>query len=381
MNLQPLRVWPAIVLLAIMVVARGSLQLIEERSMPLFMMGFMLPAVAGGLIWIWWVAMSRASKAERFGGGLAIAVIGVVSILLLETSLKGFGAIMYVLPWGLGLFGLAAVLCSRMLTTRRTLIAVLAGLVGFGYWDLVRSDGYWGDFRAARSWRWEPTEEEQFLASIEDREPADIQISRLDLDPFLNPEWSEFRGPDRDSVVPNTVLVEDWNNSPPSEVWKIQVGPAWSSFAVAGDWIITQEQRGELEAICCYDANSGEVRWERSFESRFWEPIAGTGPRATPTVHNGRLYALGAQGLLTCLEPLSGDVCWQRDLREDAKREPPTWGFSASPLVYQDQVIVYAGGPDDLGILSYDTVTGDLRWSAAAGDHTYSSPQLANVHC
>ena len=102
------------------------------------------------------------------------------------------------------------------------------------------------------------------------------------------------------------VLAEDWEARPPRELWRIQVGPGWSSFAVAGRRIFTQEQRGDLEAVVAYDAGSGAELWAHEYESRFFEAMGGAGPRATPTLYEGMLFALGAEGLLHRLEPETG---------------------------------------------------------------------------
>ena len=150
-------------------------------------------------------------------------------------------------------------------------------------------------------------------------------------------------------------------------------------FSVAGHSIFTQEQRGDAEAIVCYDADTGNERWSHTSPARFWESVAGAGPRATPTLKDGKLFAVGATGLVHCLNPANGTPIWERDLTKDAARAPLTWGFSSSPLVLGDVVIVYAGGADEKGVFAYDINSGEPRWSVPAGDHSYSSPQLANV--
>jgi outer membrane protein assembly factor BamB len=88
---------------------------------------------------------------------------------------------------------------------------------------------------------------------------------------------------------------------------------------------------------------------------------------------------LGAEGVLMRLDPATGKSLWTSDLRKDAHREPPTWGFASSPLVINDVVLVHAGGSGDTGLLAYDVETGQNRWGAAAGDHSYSSPQIATI--
>ncbi len=115
------------------------------------------------------------------------------------------------------------------------------------------------------------------------------------------------------------------------------------------------------------------------YESRFWEAVGGAGPRATPTIADEGLFALGANGTLSCLDARNGFVKWQKDIRQDAGRERRCGGFSASPLVVNGLVIVHAGGKGDKGILAYDAATGDMKWGAPSGDHSYSSAQLGSL--
>jgi outer membrane protein assembly factor BamB len=133
------------------------------------------------------------------------------------------------------------------------------------------------------------------------------------------------------------------------------------------------------ETVVCYAADSGAEIWTQKIESRFSDPLGGPGPRATPTLADGSLFVQGANGQLQCLDPKTGKKVWNQDLREIADREPPMWGFSSSPLVVGSLVIVYAGGAGEKGTLAFDTASGKLEWSAAAGDHSYSSPLLCNI--
>jgi outer membrane protein assembly factor BamB len=113
----------------------------------------------------------------------------------------------------------------------------------------------------------------------------------------------------------------------------------------------------------------------RETEARFEEDMGGAGPRATPALEGGALYALGARGNHARLDARTGAVDWEVDVAGVAGREPPTWGFAGSPLPVGDLVVVHAGGAGTKGTLAFDARSGELRWSAAAGDHSYSSPQ------
>lgn len=374
-KIRHLRVWPAVVSLIGLWVGKLVPPLVARDNPMSFMVAVFAPLVFGLLILIWWLFFSRAGVRERWIGLLGLILIGILTVLLSDKSVRVLGTIMMAIPWGITAFTVALVLLRSGFNRRRVGFALLAALCGFGFWCLVRTDTIYADFRSNRSWRWEPTVEDQFMEQLAD------QASSTDdaAEPLGEPEWSEFRGPRRDGVQPGIELDEDWSVHPPQEIWRINAGPGWSSFSVAGKRLFTQEQRGDNEAVVCYDAETGQQRWVHEYPSRFWEVVGGAGPRATPTLHDDRLFALGAEGWLMRLDPLTGTEVWSRDTRTDSKREPPTWGFSASPLVVGGVVIVYGGGTGDRGLLAYDTESGELRWSAPAGDHSYSSAQLSEI--
>ena len=299
---------------------------------------------------------------ERVIGLLATIAIAVASAAFADKSLQGFGTIMFIVPWGITALAAALILGFRLPPMARTSLAIVGTVIGFGFWDLVRNDGVWGDFRSTRSWRWSPTSEDLFLASLKSRAEADngLELETESIE-FTDSAWPSFRGPARDGVLPGVVLAEDWESTAPKERWRIKCGPGWSSFTVAGGRLFTQEQRGENEVVVCYDADTGSEVWTAEYPSRFWEAVAGAGPRATPTFHEGKIYALGAEGLLHRIDAADGTVEWQKDLR-DIRSKPPTWGFSSSPLIVDDTVIVHAGGDDDQGIVAFDIETGNQRW-------------------
>jgi outer membrane protein assembly factor BamB len=369
-----LRLWPALVLLALLWGLKNLPSLYAEPPLSVFMIAFFGPAICALLIVIWWLAGSRASRREKLVGVVGLVLIFFLTVLLLHPTMRGFPIVNALLPWGITAFVLGLIASRWSTKLPRTAMALLAATVAFGFWTLVRMDGVWGDFEAERAWRWEQTAEERYLA---DR--ASTPRSTAVVDRVSEAEWPGFRGPERNAVVPGLALAEDWSVRPPRELWRISVGPGWSSFAVAGRSLFTQEQRGESEVVVAYDADTGAELWVHEYRSRFFEAMGGVGPRATPTLSGGMLFALGAEGVLHRLDPSTGEVVWQADLRQDAEREPPTWGFSSSPLVVDGVVIVHAGGEADRGVLAYGIDDGQLRWGAPSGGHSYSSPQLTNV--
>ena len=188
-------------------------------------------------------------------------------------------------------------------------------------------------------------------------------------------DWPGFRGRDRDGIVRGVRIATDWSASPPKEMWRRPIGPGWSSFAVHGDVFYTQEQRGQEEIVAAYRVSTGAPVWKHRDAARFWESNGGAGPRGTPTFDGGRLYTFGATGILNVLDAATGRVIWTRNVGADSQTKIPDWGFSSSPLLVDDLVVVAAAGK----LVAYDVASGAPRWTGPDGGSGYSSPHGLTV--
>ncbi len=369
---QSLRVRPGVVLAVILVLMRFALPAAFPQA---GLVGILGGVAAALIIFAWWLFFSRARWSDRLGA-LALAVGGVVatSMVLHESiATAGMGMLFYIyaIP-GLALALVAAVALTRSAGDgKRRLVVAGALLLASGGWALVQTGGVYGGSGSQLSWRWAKTPEQRLLAD------GQGELAAVSSSPSLvvaEAEWPGFRGPNRDSVIPGIKIATDWDASPPIELWRRAIGPGWSSFAVAGDLLFTQEQRGEDEVVSAYSASSGEPVWRHSDPVRFWESNAGAGPRGTPMLRDGRVISLGATGILNVLEARDGTVLWSRDVVKDTGAKTPGWGFSGSPLVVGELVIVAVAGQ----LAAYDSASGEARWKGAASGG-YSSPHPAVI--
>ena len=359
-----------------------------------------LGGLAGGLlILIWWIFLSRVRWPERLGALVLMVVAVAATLRIVHKSIAGgmmgMMPFIYVIPL-LSLSLVAWAVASRHFAEGpRRVLLVVSIVLGCVPLTLVRTDGITGDGASQFAWRWSKTREQLLLAQPSEKAgappsaPAQAQSKQPGADsvkmPTASPltnttvqleaQWPGFRGPGRDGVIHGVQINTDWSVSPPVRLWDRPVGPGWSSFAVRGDLFFTQEQRGEEEMVTCYKVTTGEPVWRHSDTTRFWESNAGAGPRATPTIHNGRVYTFGGTGILNALEARDGAVVWTRNVASDTGRKVPGWGFASSPLVVNDMVVVAAAG----WLAAYDLATGKQRWSGPARGSGYSSPHLAKI--
>lgn len=369
---RSLRLWPGVAAVVLQYLIRFGLPLVAPDTAVYSVLG----GLAGGLVvLIWWLFFSRAPWQERIAAVVLIIAALAATRPLLHPSvaggMMGMMIYMYAIPT-LSMALVAWAVAARRLNGGLRFATMAAALFAACLlWTLVRTGGIIGEASSQLAWRWTPTPEEQLLAHLTITPPA------LPPPPAIPaiPDWPGFRGPLRDGIIHGVRIDTNWKVTPPAELWRRAVGPGWSSFAVGGGLIYTQEQRGESEVVACYTAATGAPVWTHRDATRFWESNGGAGPRGTPALSDGRVYALGATGIVNALDANTGAVVWTRNAATDTGAKLPVWGFSGSPLVVNDAVFIAASGH----LAAYDAATGKPRWVVAAGGGSYSSPHLLTL--
>lgn len=322
----------------------------HPRSVRWWPAAIIILLAAGRVLWIWSVpSLNRQNQVMSSGE----AVLLTLALLFL---------------W--------LVLLSRLRWRIRLLSALLVVMLGVLLRQTVTVRAVSGDLVPIFAWRWS--------------EPIDARLEAAPADGFAVPgvaavpesapataaDFPQFLGPQRDGVVRGVRLARDWAARPPRQLWRLPVGAGWSGFAVADGIAVTQEQRGEVEQVVAYDLATGGTIWSQADATRYRSIVAGDGPRATPTLDGGRVFTLGSTGVLNCLDLKSGERLWARNILLDGGAEVPQYGTASSPLVFDDRVVVSAGGPDGRSLLAYDRGTGEIAWSGGGNPAGYSSPIL-----
>ncbi len=261
------------------------------------------------------------------------------------------------------------------------LFAIAVMLVG-----AFQFDGFSGEmwpqfkFRFARNAPELRSVSEASRDSIDSSDPSAVAIA----------DSLGFLGNERTGVIHERLFSIPNSAEEVQVLWDQGIGQGWSSFAVASDRAVTLEQRDDQECVTCYRLADGELIWIERHEAEHFNSLGGTGPRSTPTIHGGRVFAQGATGKLWCLDLETGDTHWSVDLLELAgwdqlKSETAiAWGRAGSPLIVDGLCVVPYGGPDSIknqgrSLIALDAETGEIRWTSGEDQISYASPALMTL--
>jgi outer membrane protein assembly factor BamB len=297
-----------------------------------------------------WIILKNVPGLEEKGAGGAIDLLFVA--LVIGTSLIWL-LFLSRLRWKIRLIGVGVALAAA---------------------GLVKMDGHTGSFFPQFSWRWSKQSAKDIpeLTGKVAKEGTMIETK--------GPEhFPRFLGAEMNNWVSGELLPDQWYNSKPKELWRKQIGEGWSAFSVAGDFAYTMEQLGEVETTICYELTTGDAVWVHQEEVRFEESMGADGPRSTPTVFEGRVFSLGATGILNCLDARTGKLIWGKDVLAEVDHSVPTWAKSCSPLIVDGKVVVTLGSKAEKNLAAFDLNTGEPIWRAGDYSSSYTSPIVTEL--
>ncbi len=201
-------------------------------------------------------------------------------------------------------------------------------------------------------------------------------VSLLGLSESRADDWPQWRGPNRDGVWRETGLLESIPATGLKVRWRARIGNGYSGPVVAQGRVFVTDHLvpSEVERVLCFEEATGQPLWVQSYPCDYEDMEYGNGPRASPTVYEGKVYTLGTKGHLLCLDAVQGDVLWKKDLAKEYNARIPRYGASAAPMIVGNLLIVCAGGQPDATVIAFDRNTGQERWKALADRPAYSAP-------
>jgi outer membrane protein assembly factor BamB len=192
-------------------------------------------------------------------------------------------------------------------------------------------------------------------------------------------DWPQFLGPTRNAVSAETGLARSWPEQGPPVVWEHEVGEGYSAPVVADGTLVIFHRVGDEEVVEGLDAANGKPRWKFAYPTKYSDALGkGDGPRSTPVIAGGKVYTLGAEGMLHCLDLKDGTKRWEKSLAKDYEMRPSYFGVATSPLVEGDRLLVNVGAKG-AGIVAFDKDGGKEVWKATDDEASYSSPAAATI--
>lgn len=198
-------------------------------------------------------------------------------------------------------------------------------------------------------------------------------------DTAMGEEWPVWRGPRGDGTWKAPQLPSEWPEEGLHVVWRQNIGGGYSGIVVADGRIYTMDRQTEpreIERVLCFDSVTGEPLWIHSYEALYGNLTYDSGPRASPTVYEGRIYTLGAAGHLNCLDAESGKIIWAKDTVAELNAERPLWGFASSPVIWENLVITHIGAKPNGCLVAFDRISGNEVWRSSDDPAGYCTPAI-----
>lgn len=316
--------------------------------------------------------------------GLVVACVQAARHIDTRSTYVGLDALLW--PIVVAILSLIALIVAIAVVRPRvrTVVAASGVVAVFAvvFFSLVRIDSFYGNMLPRLAWRWQPSAESEFnryKSSVLPAAPGESGgiVPKTTLT-GTEKDHPGYLGQHRDGTVAGVSLEPNWELHPPRELWRHPIGIGWAGFAIVADAAITMEQRGNHETIVRYNLQSGIEIWSHEEPVRFADGH-GDGPRTTPTIVDGKVYCMGATGVLSCLDGVSGELIWRRETLEDPQESNLLWGMAGSPLLVDGLAIVTPGGAPGQAVMAFRSHDGSLAWSNGDDTAAYASPALVDL--
>jgi hypothetical protein len=190
-------------------------------------------------------------------------------------------------------------------------------------------------------------------------------------------DWPGYQGPRGNSTTPEVGFLTEWPADGPPVAWRDNLGIGLASFAVVGDQVLTASNDGkDRDTVWCMELKTGKVIWKHVMQvpTKSHEmSIVPYGPAATPTIAEGKAYALSREGDLVCLDMKTGEPVWEKHLIKDLGGKRPVYGYGGSPAVIAGKIYLDIGGAGK-STTCLDAKTGETIWQVGDGEAGYSTP-------
>ena len=192
-------------------------------------------------------------------------------------------------------------------------------------------------------------------------------------------DWPQFLGPARNGLSASSLNL-NWPKEGPKVLWQMKVGEGFSAPAIADGRLILFHRVGDKERLDGVEANTGKATWHYEYPTAYQDDFGrGNGPRATPAIADGRVFAFGPAGILTCLNITNGTKIWSIDTQKEFGSGKGFFGAVCSPLVEGHAVLMNIGGKGS-DIVAFDAGSGKLLWKVGNDEASYSSPVAATIN-
>lgn len=207
----------------------------------------------------------------------------------------------------------------------------------------------------------------QFATALALSVPA---LARAQSEPF---DWPQWRGPKRNGISEEKGFLVQWPKEGPRRLWIAKVGVGYSSVAVAGGRLFTMGNVSDVDHVMCLDTAGGKLVWDYQYPCTAADPNGYPGPRCTPTVDGNLVFTVSRNGHLLCLSAANGALVWSKRLVDDFGGFIPQWGFSGSPLV-EGELLILETGSNGRSVAALDKKTGRVVWANGIYAAGYASP-------